>query len=252
MSLCNICIWTTFLIFTLSSILVLVAIVLSGPFTIAECRVISLSAERDCKTAYRMHVAPDGLNNNWTEQEPFNTTVYDYYYKPTVANCIPRYSIGHEKICSYKIGGEHSVHFDGPWFTKISSWSWFIPGFYGIFCICMFNMRLSDSRPSRRSVRATETSRDYRGQRSPHIVAACNRISVGANEAGCFKQDLGECPTPADWICAICLDRQEETQEEKNISGLLCSHVFHSACIRAWLSRGNKFCPLCRSTEGLV
>lgn len=46
--------------------------------------------------------------------------------------------------------------------------------------------------------------------------------------------------------CAICLDT---LQDEQEIRGLICKHVFHGACFDQWLQKGHLDCPLCRSSS---
>ncbi|KXL45217.1 MAG: hypothetical protein FE78DRAFT_148673 [Acidomyces sp. 'richmondensis'] len=45
---------------------------------------------------------------------------------------------------------------------------------------------------------------------------------------------------------AICLDT---LQDEQEIRGLICKHVFHGACFDQWLQKGHLDCPLCRSSS---
>lgn len=40
----------------------------------------------------------------------------------------------------------------------------------------------------------------------------------------------------------ICLDTVED---EAQIRGLNCLHVFHQTCLDDWFGRFNEFCPLC-------
>jgi hypothetical protein len=44
-------------------------------------------------------------------------------------------------------------------------------------------------------------------------------------------------------ICAICLD---DLQDDDNVRGLLCGHVFHDLCIDPWLTRRKGCCPTCK------
>ena len=44
--------------------------------------------------------------------------------------------------------------------------------------------------------------------------------------------------------CVICLD---DFVDGVFLRGLPCGHVFHNACILAWLMRENHFCPVCRA-----
>jgi len=48
-------------------------------------------------------------------------------------------------------------------------------------------------------------------------------------------------PTPLD-LCAICHDALQST----NVSGLLCEHYFHTACLTTWFQQ-KKSCPYCRT-----
>lgn len=45
------------------------------------------------------------------------------------------------------------------------------------------------------------------------------------------------------FFCSVC--QEQEEKEEDNIKTLICDHMFHSKCIRTWLSK-NKTCPVCR------
>jgi hypothetical protein len=49
--------------------------------------------------------------------------------------------------------------------------------------------------------------------------------------------------TTSDDSCAICLEKMED---EDNVRGLDCAHVFHVACVDKWLSRQRSSCPVCR------
>lgn len=44
----------------------------------------------------------------------------------------------------------------------------------------------------------------------------------------------------------ICLDVVEKSHEVRDLP---CAHVFHTACLDGWVSRGHYYCPLC---HGLV
>lgn len=44
-------------------------------------------------------------------------------------------------------------------------------------------------------------------------------------------------------ICAICL---EDLQDEDQVRGLLCGHVFHKLCIDPWLTHRKGYCPTCK------
>lgn len=54
---------------------------------------------------------------------------------------------------------------------------------------------------------------------------------------------------PCDWRCAICLEEHSDLQDTQAVTKLMCAHIYHSACIFAWKSRGNHSCPLCRNIE---
>ncbi|KAH7044666.1 hypothetical protein B0J12DRAFT_742478 [Macrophomina phaseolina] len=43
-------------------------------------------------------------------------------------------------------------------------------------------------------------------------------------------------------ICAICLDMVDRKDEVRDLA---CAHVFHTACLDSWVSRGHYYCPLC-------
>lgn len=43
--------------------------------------------------------------------------------------------------------------------------------------------------------------------------------------------------------CAICLDTLED---DEDIRGLTCGHVFHSVCLDPWLTTRRACCPLCK------
>ena len=47
--------------------------------------------------------------------------------------------------------------------------------------------------------------------------------------------------------CPICLGR-----DEKKLHATLCAHVFHHACLEAWLTKGRKTCPVCRGNVGIA
>lgn len=49
--------------------------------------------------------------------------------------------------------------------------------------------------------------------------------------------------TTSNDSCAICLEKMED---EDNVRGLECAHVFHVACVDEWLSRQQPSCPVCR------
>ena len=44
--------------------------------------------------------------------------------------------------------------------------------------------------------------------------------------------------------CSICL---EEYTCRQHMVTLRCEHAFHKKCIRRWLTRYNKTCPVCRT-----
>lgn len=44
-------------------------------------------------------------------------------------------------------------------------------------------------------------------------------------------------------ICAICLD---DLEDNDNVRGLLCGHVFHDLCIDPWLTKRKGCCPTCK------
>lgn len=44
-------------------------------------------------------------------------------------------------------------------------------------------------------------------------------------------------------ICAICL---EDLQDDNNVRGLICGHVFHDECIDPWLTERKGCCPTCK------
>lgn len=50
-------------------------------------------------------------------------------------------------------------------------------------------------------------------------------------------------PSPGD-SCAICIDILEEEDE---IRGLSCDHVFHAGCLDPWLTSRRACCPLCKA-----
>ncbi|KAJ9228586.1 hypothetical protein DTO169E5_9123 [Paecilomyces variotii] len=50
-------------------------------------------------------------------------------------------------------------------------------------------------------------------------------------------------PDPGD-SCAICLDLIEDDDE---IRGLTCGHVFHASCVDPWLTSRRACCPLCKA-----
>ena len=57
-----------------------------------------------------------------------------------------------------------------------------------------------------------------------------------------MKVDAGKSALVAD-DCTICMDGfNEDTQAAK----LNCGHVFHSACIIAWIDHGKDKCPNCK------
>jgi len=45
-----------------------------------------------------------------------------------------------------------------------------------------------------------------------------------------------------DFSCAICLDSADRKQQYVRLD---CKHEYHSRCLRLWLSRGGRRCPLC-------
>jgi len=51
-------------------------------------------------------------------------------------------------------------------------------------------------------------------------------------------------PTPFNSMCPICLDPFDENIMIRRL--LLCSHLFHPACLVRWLSM-KKWCPVCRT-----
>lgn len=44
-------------------------------------------------------------------------------------------------------------------------------------------------------------------------------------------------------MCAICLDTIEDEDE---VRGLLCGHVFHAECLDPWLTKRRACCPMCK------
>ena len=51
-------------------------------------------------------------------------------------------------------------------------------------------------------------------------------------------------PTDSVQVCAICLDSFETGQEATRLA---CFHMYHTACIEAWVSRSESYaCPDCQ------
>ncbi|KAL3381805.1 hypothetical protein AABB24_001749 [Solanum stoloniferum] len=46
-------------------------------------------------------------------------------------------------------------------------------------------------------------------------------------------------------ICVIC---QCEYENDETIGTLECQHEYHSSCIKEWLLKGKRSCPICRSS----
>ncbi|WMV11881.1 hypothetical protein MTR67_005266 [Solanum verrucosum] len=56
----------------------------------------------------------------------------------------------------------------------------------------------------------------------------------------CGGSDDGE-----EIICVIC---QCEYENDETIGTLECQHEYHSSCIKEWLLKGKRSCPICRSS----
>ncbi|XP_040375953.1 E3 ubiquitin-protein ligase EL5-like [Oryza brachyantha] len=65
-------------------------------------------------------------------------------------------------------------------------------------------------------------------------AACCDRLAVAVYRRG------RDAP-PVD--CVFCLSRVDDGEEVRQ---LRCRHVFHRACLDAWLVRPRATCPLCR------
>lgn len=59
------------------------------------------------------------------------------------------------------------------------------------------------------------------------------------------KQSIG----PELKTCPICYDEMD--REDKSITALDCSHIFHGACIGQWLKE-KPTCPICRTRVRVV
>ncbi|KAF2255113.1 hypothetical protein BU26DRAFT_559734 [Trematosphaeria pertusa] len=65
-------------------------------------------------------------------------------------------------------------------------------------------------------------------------------------------EQLSRLPEDADPNCPICHERYSkgtwaESREEKFVRIRSCRHIFHTACLRAWISEQSKMdCPTCR------
>lgn len=57
------------------------------------------------------------------------------------------------------------------------------------------------------------------------------------------KDDENEEDEPLD--CAICFSAIEDGEK---VGALLCDHIFHSECLKSWLTR-RAVCPLCQRTD---
>jgi hypothetical protein len=58
----------------------------------------------------------------------------------------------------------------------------------------------------------------------------------------------GQILEPAE-ICAICLDTLED---DDDVRGLTCGHVFHPVCLDPWLTRRRACCPNCRADYSVI
>ena len=47
-----------------------------------------------------------------------------------------------------------------------------------------------------------------------------------------------------DFMCPIC--HNDKVRSNETFTSSLCKHTFCKGCIKAWVSRGNDSCPLCR------
>ncbi|XP_066308692.1 uncharacterized protein [Miscanthus floridulus] len=64
----------------------------------------------------------------------------------------------------------------------------------------------------------------------------CDRLAVAVYRRGKGQQ-------AADPDCAFCLSAVRDGEEVRE---LRCHHIFHRACLDAWLVRPRATCPLCR------
>lgn len=56
-------------------------------------------------------------------------------------------------------------------------------------------------------------------------------------------RDLATMPHYTSGSCAICLEIIEDDDE---VRGLMCGHVFHSDCLDPWLTKRRACCPMCK------
>ncbi|KAG0537210.1 hypothetical protein BDA96_03G128800 [Sorghum bicolor] len=72
---------------------------------------------------------------------------------------------------------------------------------------------------------------------------SCDRLAVAVYRRRGQGQGQEEQAQDPDPDCAFCLSAVRDGEEVRE---LRCRHVFHRACIDAWLVRPRATCPLCR------
>ncbi|GJN37898.1 hypothetical protein PR202_gb26897 [Eleusine coracana subsp. coracana] len=80
--------------------------------------------------------------------------------------------------------------------------------------------------------------RDGGDDEPPLPAACCDRLPRAT-----YRRRAGAGAMAADPECAFCLSAVRDGDEVRE---LRCQHVFHRACLDAWLVRPRATCPLCR------
>ncbi|KAK4739174.1 hypothetical protein R3W88_002871 [Solanum pinnatisectum] len=65
---------------------------------------------------------------------------------------------------------------------------------------------------------------------------------------GCMMKTRIHCATSdhdGGEICVIC---QCKYENDETIGALKCQHEYHASCLKQWLLKGKRCCPICRSS----
>ncbi|GME58968.1 ring finger domain protein [Neofusicoccum parvum] len=82
------------------------------------------------------------------------------------------------------------------------------------------------------------------GYSPPDVLAMLDESARSMPYGGWLEQQRQKRPGRffENAVCVICLDMVEKSHEVRDLP---CAHVFHTACLDGWVSRGHYYCPLC-------